>query len=162
MKATHEQMKQLFIEGKNITDIATYLHVTRQTIYAAKNKDFKNGVDWDELRLAKLQDVAGVKMSEKAFLGSLIKSYEEALEGLNALEPKERLMLTTQYAQAYYRLKAPLKTDCKAQVFEAITTSIYKISEMALEEDNKVVIEFLSKHSEKIVQRCMSNVKGKS
>jgi hypothetical protein len=160
MKATHEQMKQLFIEGKSITDIATLLHVTRQTVYAAKNKDFKNGLDWDELRLAKLQDVAGVKTSEKGFISHLIKSYEDAIEGLATLEPKDRLNALTQYASAYYRLKAPLKTDCRAQVTDAIMQTIYKISELATEENNKEVITFLSKNADKIVQRVAS--KGKN
>ena len=161
MSAKQTTIKQLYLEGKSITDIATITGVTRQTIYAQKKRDLKEGIDWDELQLARAQDVSGTKMSEKAFLSSLIKSYEEALEGLNALSPKERLMLTTQYAQSYYRLKAPFKTDCKAQVMDAITKSIYKISEIAIEEDNKAVIEFLSKHSEKIVQRCI-NKKGNS
>lgn len=160
MSAMREQMKTLFIEGNSITDIATLLHVTRQTIYAAKNKDFKNSIDWDELRLAKLQDVAGVKMSEKGFISHLIKSYEEAIDGLETLEPKDRLNALTQYASAYYRLKAPLKTDCKAQVVDAIMQTIYKISEFAMEENDKEVISFLSKNADKIVERVTS--KGKA
>lgn len=159
MKVTHEQMKQLYIDGTNISDISTLLHVTRQTVYAAKNRDLKKGLDWDELRLAKLQDVAGTKMSEKGFLAHLIKSYEDAIEGLDTLEPKERLNALTQYSSAYYRLKAPLKTDCKAQVTDAIMQTIYKISELALEDGNKEVVDFLSKHADKIVQRVCAKAK---
>ena len=159
MKVTHEQMKQLYINGTNISDISTLLHVTRQTVYAAKNRDLKKGLDWDELRLAKLQDVAGTKMSEKGFISHLIKGYEEAIDGLGELPAKERLKLLEQYAQAYYRLKAPLKTDCKAQVTDAIMQTIYKISELALEDGNKDVIDFLSKHSDKIVQRVCAKAK---
>ena len=160
MKTTiKEQIKKLYIEGATITDIATLLHVTRQTIYAYKRKDLEAGIDWNELRLAKAQDVAGVKLSEKGFISHLIKSYESAIEGLEALEPPARLKLIEQYAQAYYRLKAPLKTDCKAQVSDAIMQTVYKISELALENGNKDVVEFLSKHADKIVQRVCTKAK---
>lgn len=153
MKAKHENIKELFINGMSITDIATTVNVTRQTIYAQKKRDLEKGIDWDELQLAKAQDVAGVKMSEKGFISHLIKGYEEAIEGLSELPAKERLKLLEQYAQAYYRLKAPLKTDCKAQISDAIMQTIYKVSELATEENNKDVIDFLSKHADKIVQR---------
>lgn len=160
MKAKHENIKELFISGMSITDIATTVNVTRQTIYAQKKRDLEKGIDWDELQLAKAQDVAGVKMSEKGFISHLIKGYEEAMDGLNELPPKERLKLLEQYAQAYYRLKAPIKTDCKAQISDAIMQTIYKISELAADMNNKDVIEFLSKNADKIVERVTSKSKN--
>lgn len=154
MNTKHQINRDLYIQGKSITDIALLQNTTRQTIYAQKRKDLEQGIDWDELRLAKSRDISGVKMSEQAFVASLIKSYEDSLESLKELPPTQQLELTTQYAKSYYRLKAPLKTDCKAQVHEAISTTIYKISELALEIDDKHTIEFLSKNSDAIVMRC--------
>ncbi|MEY4504490.1 MAG: hypothetical protein RL154_784 [Pseudomonadota bacterium] len=155
-KTTHAQIKTLYLENKSVTEIASLLSVTRQTIYARKKADYKNGIDWDELALANARDLSGVKMSEKEFLNTLIRSFENALEGLDDLEPEKKLVLLKEYSTTYYKLKAPIKTDCKSQVLDAITTVIYKISEFALEQNNKEVINFLSANSDKIIEKVLA------
>lgn len=42
MKAKHEKIKELFINGMCFTDFATTTDVTRQTIYAQKNVILKS------------------------------------------------------------------------------------------------------------------------
>lgn len=125
--------------------------VTRQTVYAWIAADKKQGIDWDELALQKAQDVSGVKTSEKEFLLALIQGFEEALEGLKELPPKERLAAFKEYATTYYKLKAPLKSDCSAQVAQARSQLIYEIGNMAVEKGVMSVVEFLSENADDII-----------
>lgn len=151
-KTTHTQIKDLYLQNKSITEIASLLSVTRQTIYARKRADYKNGIDWDELALANARDLSGVKMSEKEFLNTLIRNFENAFSEADDLPLAEKLLLLKEYSATYYKLKAPMKTDCKSQVLDAISATIYKISEFALSQNNKAVIEFLSANSDKIIE----------
>lgn len=151
----HEEIKKLYIEGASISDIATLTNTTRQTIYRYKKKDLEAGVDWDALALANSRDLKNVKLSEEAFLNSLILSYEDAFKELANLTPQEQLQVLKDYSSMYYKLKAPLKSDCKSQVASAITNTIYELSQIALSQDNNCVVEFLSQNSDFIVQKVL-------
>ena len=59
------------------------------------------------------------------------------------------------YANSYYKLKAPLKNDCKSAIIDSTSKTIYEISQMALEDDNKIMVEFLSKNADKIIERVL-------
>ena len=44
------QMRELFIDGKNLTEISEILGVSRVTVHNHKEKDEKNsGISWEEL-----------------------------------------------------------------------------------------------------------------
>jgi len=156
MNKTHKRIKSLFIEGKSVTEIASLMQVTRQTVYRYKKLDLKAGIDWDELAYAKAIDPEGVKLNEKEFLTTLIKNFERELKSLDDIEdPKKRLHLLNEYAKSYYRLKAPMKNDCKSAVIEAATKTVYAISELALERDEQAVIKFLSGNADEIIQKAL-------
>lgn len=154
-KSKAKEAKRLYINGHSVSDIARVLHITRGTVYNYKKKDLQRGVDWDELALAKLRDIESVKMSEKQFISTLIKSFEERLEEIQALDAPSALKIIKEYTSAYYKLKNPQKEDCKSAVTESVSKTIYAISQIALEDDNKAVIEFLSSKSDEIVERVL-------
>ena len=151
----HQHSKELYIKGMSISDIARTLCITRATIYAYRKKDLEAGVEWDDLALANARDVSGVKMSEKEFLTTLIKSFESALETIGDKEPIEKLQILKEFSTTYYKLKAPIKTDCKSQVLDAITKTIYEISQIALEENDTTVANFLSTKADIIINRTI-------
>lgn len=154
---TKKQMiKKLYIDGKTIGEICTACGVSRATVYNHKKRDLEEGIDWDDIAFSKAIDPSGVRLNEKEFLTTLIRSFEEALKSLDDIEdPTKRLALLKEYANSYYKLKAPLKNDCKSAVLDAVSKTIYTLSQIALEDDNKAVVEFLSFNAQKIIEQVM-------
>lgn len=151
-----QTIKKLYIDGKTISEICQIVGISRATFYNLKKKDLDAGIDWEELAFVRAIDPSGVKLNEKEFLTTLIRSFEDALKNLDDVEdPTKRLQLLKEYANSYYKLKAPLKNDCKSAVVDAISKTIYELSQMALEDDNKIMVEFLSKNADKIIERVL-------
>ena len=151
-----QTIKKYYIEGKSIGDICNIVGISRATFYNHKKKDLDNGIDWDDLAFSKAIDPSGVKLNEKEFLTTLIRSFEDALKKLDEIEdPTKRLQLLKDYANSYYKLKAPLKNDCKSAIIDAVSKTIYELSQMALEDDNKMMVEFLSNNADKIIERVI-------
>ncbi|MBE0491115.1 MAG: DUF1804 family protein [Sulfurospirillum sp.] len=150
------QIKKLYINGKTINEICTTTGVSRATIYNHKKRDLENGIDWDDLAFSKAIDPSGVRLNEKEFLTTLIKSFEEALKKLDDIDdPAKRLSLLKEYASSYYKLKAPLKNDCKQAVLETASKTVYELSQMALEQENQHIVEFLSSNAQMIIERVV-------
>jgi len=154
-----KRAKSLYIDGNSITSIATALNVTRTTIYNYKAADLKEGICWDELRYLKQTNAASTREGEKNFLATLIINFENAMLGIKDLEPKEQLALMTKYASAYYKLKQPNKGDAKGATADGATKAIYALSQLAIEQKNDDVINFLSEYHDVIVERVLSAVK---
>ncbi len=151
-----QTIKKLYIDGKTISEICQIVGISRATFYNLKKKDLDSGIDWEELAFTKAIDPSETKLNEKEFLITLIRSFEDALKNLDDIEnPTKRLQLLKEYANSYYKLKAPLKNDCKSAVIDAISKTIYELSQMALEDDNKIMVEFLSKNADKIIERVL-------
>ena len=151
-----QTIKKYYIEGKSIGDICNIVGISRATFYNHKKKDLDNGIDWDDLAFSKAIDPSGVKLNEKEFLTTLIRSFEDALKNLDDIEdPTKRLSLLKEYANSYYKLKAPLKNDCKSAVIDATSKTIYEISQIAIETDNKFMVDFLSQNADEIIERVI-------
>lgn len=151
-----QTIKKYYVDGKSIGDICNMVGISRATFYNHKKKDLDNGIDWDDLAFSKAIDPSGVKLNEKEFLTTLIRSFEDALKKLDDIEdPTKRLQLLKEYANSYYKLKAPLKNDCKSAIIDAVSKTIYELSQMALEDDNKMMVEFLSNNADKIIERVI-------
>jgi len=151
-----QTVKKYYIDGKSVAEICNIVGISRATFYNHKKKDLDDGIDWDDLAFSKVIDPSGVKLNEKEFLTTLIRSFEDALKNLDDIEdPTKRLQLLKEYANSYYKLKAPLKNDCKSAVIDAISKTIYELSQMALEDDNKIMVEFLSNNADKIIERVL-------
>lgn len=151
-----QTIKKLYIDGKTISEICQIVGISRATFYNLKKKDLDSGIDWEELAFSRAIDPSETKLNEKEFLTTLIRSFEDALKNLDDIEdPTKRLQLLKEYANSYYKLKAPLKNDCKSAVIDTISKTIYELSQMALEDDNKIMVEFLSKNADKIIERVL-------
>lgn len=152
--------RSMFVEGMSVSDIATTHGVTEAAIYYHKNQDLKEGIDWESLRLTKSRDTKNIDLKETEFLNTLMASFEKDLKKLEEIEsPQERLNILSDYVKTYYRLKAPVKTDCKTQVSESITQTITTIANLAVTLKSNEVVNFLSEHSDRIIGEVFKNVK---
>ena len=72
------QMRELFIDGKNLTEISEILGVSRVTVHNHKEKDEKNsGISWEELQLKENRTPANMAAKEAIFLNSLFRSFDK-------------------------------------------------------------------------------------
>ena len=157
-KLNRDLLRKMYTDGMSVEEIATVHCVTTPSIYYHKKLDAKEGVNWDDLLLLKSRDAQSIDTKEKEFLATLIISFEKTIKTLDEIEDVEkRLSILERYTKSYYTLKAPLKTDCKTQVSEAITTTIHTISSIALSQKAKEVIAFLSDHSDSIITEVFKN-----
>jgi len=157
-KLNRDLLRKMYTDGMSVEEIATVYSVTTPAIYYHKNIDTKEGVNWDDLLLLKSRDSQSIDIKEKEFLATLITSFEKTIKTLEEVEDVEkRLSILERYTKSYYTLKAPLKTDCKTQVSEAITTTIHTISSLALSSKSKEVIMFLSDHTDTIIAEVFKN-----
>ena len=157
----HKRAKQLYIDGVSISSIATAVGLTRTTIYTYKSKDLKEGIDWDELRYLKQTNATATKSDEKRFLATLIQSFENAMASLEEIEePKARLQILTQFVSAYYKIKSPNKGDTKGAKASGASEAIYAISQLAIEQGNHGVVNFLSENHDIVIERVLSSIKG--
>ena len=148
-------MKEMYIKGYTVTDIAKTHGVTRQTVYKKKAKDKQAGIDWDALALAKSRDTTNLKRSEEEFILTLIDSFDRAFEEVKELDPEERLKILNAYSRAYYKLKAPLKTDVKAKCLEAVQRAINEIADLAEKLKNDQVTDFLATNADTILEKAL-------
>lgn len=155
------QIKELYLGGKSYRDIGALLNLAHDSVRYHKNEAKKAGDDWDALLLAKKRDTKDLEIKEQEFLALLISSFEESLEELKKsdAQPSVKLEMLNKYVTSYYKLKAPKDMDCTSQVIDAITKTIYAVSDLALADDNKPVIEFLSSNSEKITEIALKSKK---
>ncbi len=130
--ANHQQANTLYCQGKSVRDIATALGLSRTAIYGYKNKDLKQGVDWDNLRFIKATDNADAQRNEQNFVALLIDNFEAALDKINTLEPDQQLKELTQYANTYYKLKMQ-RDNPKINKADLAKLVLHQISQLALE-----------------------------
>ena len=149
----NDEIRNMYIKGFSITDIATTFGVTRQTIYNRKNEDLNNGIDWDALALNSSRKKAS--LSENEFILTLINSFELAFDKIKELEPTEQLEILKEYTDTYYKLKAPVKTDDKAKILENVSKAISQIADIAKKENNEAVMNFLAKNADEILARTL-------
>lgn len=153
--SNHQLAKSLYVnDGKNPTDISAALGVSRTTVYAYKNKDLANGVDWDELRFLKATDTKDAERNEEEFLALLIFNFEQTLNKLNDLEPIEQVEVLSKYANQYYKLKNQ-RDNPKVTKAEVAKKVLQRLSELALDKEDSAVITFLSRHADQIVKAAL-------
>ena len=157
----HQKAKQMYVDGHSVTHIATALGVSRTTIYNYKKEDLSKDIDWDELRYLKQTNATATKDDEKRFLSTLILNFENAMVELESVEePKERLTILTKFVNAYYKIKAPVKGDCRGAEASGASEAIYVLSALAVEQNHLEVVNFLSDYHDVIIERVLSSIKG--
>jgi len=152
----HFNAKSLYVDNnKSVTEIAAALDISRTSVYAYKNKDLANGIDWDDLRFLKATDASDAQRSEEDFLALLIHNFEQALEKLNKCEdPAEQVATLSKYAGIYYKIKQQRDNPKvnKAGLAKAI---LERLSQIALDKEATAVIDFLSQHADQIVKAAI-------
>lgn len=155
-KLEKEQLKQWYIDGMPVSDICTALGISRDAFYYHKNKFAKQGIDLEELRLANLRSKKNLEQKETEFLNTLIIAFESGIKEIEKIEdPAQKLEVLAKYVNTYYKLKAPKEIDCRQQVIEAISRTIYEISQLAIDKEEHDVVQFLHKYSNEIIERTM-------
>lgn len=154
-KKQEDEIKALYLKGYNITDIAKTCQVARQTIYRLKKRDLSEGVDWDVLALNKSRSIENIKESEERFVLTLIQSFEKQFEEIKELKAPEQLALLKTYSDTYYKLKAPLQSDTKALILEAVTKALSAIVDLAKKSKNSSVQNFLSDNADEILSKVL-------
>ena len=147
--------RDLYTSGRSADEIAAAINVTPQSVYYHKKEDLKEGIDWDEIRIAKLTNTKTTKEQESKFLSLLLHEYEDALTSLKELKPIERLDALKKYATAYYKLKAPKENDIKVDKIKIAQDVITQLAEISLQKEAQEVISFLSAHSDEIIQTIL-------
>ena len=154
-----DKAKKFYIEDdKSVADIAVALNINKNTVYYYKNSDFKKGIDWDELRYISTLNPEGTQDKEKIFLSVLIKEFDKALIDLAQSDIEKKLLKLESFARTYYKLKIPdNKTDVKVQKTQIIKEVILKLINIAMQQDNKKVAEFLSHNSDEIIEDLLKS-----
>lgn len=154
-----KKIKEMYVKGMSITDIASALNITRQTIYRYKSRDENEGIFWDELRLQASRDVGDIKVKEAIFINTLISSFDKFIQKANdeneGLSEKVLEKLNS-YAKTYWSLKAPARLDTKELTLEVAKKTLEKIANLALEKKDNAVITFLSENSDLIVKEVVN------
>ncbi|MCX2717808.1 DUF1804 family protein [Helicobacter sp. MIT 21-1697] len=151
-----EKIREAYIAGVDINDICQMHHIARSTFYYHKKADLKAGINWDYLLLNARRDVDSIKDKEAVFLSTLISSFEKFIEESKSDElSPSTLEKLHQYAQTYWRLKAPKNDEfsLKNKLMQTAKETINEIAKIALEENNTIVVEFLGQNAEKIINK---------
>nr|MBP3725436.1 DUF1804 family protein [Campylobacter sp.] len=150
--------KELFIEGKNILQIAEILGVSRVTIYNHKEKDeAQAGISWEELRLNAQRTPQNLNQKEAIFLNSLFRSFDKFLQKAQSDElSDETLEKLHIYAKTYYNLKAPKNLNEKEIELKTKILTIEKITNLAISKKNEAVVNFLAEFADEIT-KAVSN-----
>lgn len=157
-----EKIKEAYLNGMQIDDICTMLNISRGNFYYHKKEDLKRGVNWDFLALDKERDTESIKDKEARFLKTLIISFEKFIDKSDELEP-DMLEKLHKYAETYWKLKAPQKNDAFASKKERehiAKKTIEGIANLALQEQNEAVVQFLSQNAELIIQSIFKEYKN--
>lgn len=158
MNNTTALAKELFIEGKNILQIAEILGVSRVTIYNHKEKDeAQAGISWEELRLNAQRTPQNLNQKEAIFLNSLFRSFDKFLQKAQDDElSDETLEKLHIYAKTYYNLKAPKNLNEKEIELKTKILTIEKITNLAISKKNEAVVNFLAEFADEITKAVLN------
>ncbi|BCZ18055.1 hypothetical protein NHP190003_13370 [Helicobacter sp. NHP19-003] len=153
-----ENIRTLYLQGKSYEYICQTLGVSKSTINTHRKRAAKEGDDWDTLLLLNRRNTQNIAMSEAYFVGRLIDGFEAQLLHTPELSLKE----LAKYTKLYFQLKSPKNTDdlrAKEQQHANTMRTIKEIAHLALECNNRAVVEFLSAHADAIVKAVFKTQK---
>ena len=147
MDLKQKRAYELYKSGMSLTQIASTLGISRQTI-----SNYKKKFKWDETLLS--EHTIDAKDKEKEFILELIKEWDKAVEELKQSDLSNKLTILEKYTKLYYKLKninQESKTTQKLKKEEIIKETITKIAQLAIKQNNQTVANFLSQNSDLIV-----------
>lgn len=146
------KIKHLYTEGHSVTDIATTLGISRPSVYYHLNNAKARGEDWDGIRYANAMDGECTEQSEKAFLSTLIQSFEKELQHIEEIaDTDKRLVILAKYATLYYKIKQPLTGDSRSHRLSGAIESLYAVGKIASAKNEMTVVQFLATHHDEII-----------
>jgi len=148
-KIKHHQAYELYAQNIPLTQIATALGVSRQTI-----SNWRKKYNWDEEILVDAVSSEELKAKEQRFIAQLIREFEAAQEEIEASDTPKKLALLEKYARTYYRLKAGGDGALNRAKLtkETAYMTIKEIADMAISYQATTVAQFLSEHADEIVE----------
>ena len=157
-------IKELYIDGYSPTEISTRLKCDRTTVYHHKKADKKEAIDWDEIRDQKqynqMTSSENFEQDKKEFLTTLFNAFKKAKdEILNIEDPGDRISKLNSFANNYRKFLNPSVHDCKGMTDKASRKTIEIIIDMAADQNEPKIIEFLSDHFEEITTKTVNEVK---
>ena len=153
-----EAAKELYVAGKDISDICAALNITRQTFYYHKKNDFKKGIDWDALKLASLRSEDELENKEAIFINSLIENYEKFLKTAGEIELNpETLEKLHKFAKTYWSIKAPRQVNEKEIALKTAKSVLESIANLAVLQKENAVAAWLSANSDEIVSMALKS-----
>ena len=147
MDLKQKRAYELYKSGMSLTQIASTLGVSRQTI-----SNYKKKFRWDETLLS--EHTLDATQKEHEFILELIKEWDMAVEELKQSDLKNKLLILEKYTKLYYKLKninQESKTTQKLKKEQIIKETITKIARLAIKQNATTVAEFLSTNSEIVV-----------
>jgi len=144
-----EKAYKLYIQNIPLTQIATTVGVSRQTI-----SNWRKKYDWDTEALLDATSTAEMKAKEQQFVAQLIRQFESATDELESSDSPKKLEILQRYTQAYYKLKSA-EGDCRFAkeklTKEVAYATIEEMAKIALRHHASDVAEFMSTHADEIV-----------
>ncbi|WP_163534178.1 DUF1804 domain-containing protein [Helicobacter suis] len=147
----HENIRSLYLQGKDLNYICTTLGIKKKDIIKSRDQALESGDDWDALLMYNKRNTQESAMSEAYFVARLIEGFETQL----TQNPDLSLEQLAKYTRLYYTLKQPKNTDelrNKEQLHANTMRVIKIIADLALKQQNKAVVSFLSESADLIIK----------
>lgn len=144
--AKRKQMRDLYIDGMPVEEIASLFQLDVRTIHYHKNVDLKkHHCDWEQLRLESMLGEEHIEGKNQAFLAALIECFEQELQQLKSEpDPDKRLKRLERYANGYHKLVAAGRTtEPGAQIHDIAATVLRTLATMAKDTGRLDVVEFV-------------------
>ena len=142
-------IEYLFVElGKGVGDIATALGTTRGNVYHHINQ--AGGMDaLNKKRVQRSISNESIEMREEQFLSKLIESFEKLLGEEDSIDLTPTSLIN--FTRAYQAITSAKNHNPARIKREARQEFLVAIRNLAEEQENESVFEFLSKNAEILV-----------
>jgi AcrR family transcriptional regulator len=145
--ANKEEVRYHYVElGRTVTDIANSLGISTGSVYT----HIKNLGGLGKLNREKVENslnIENIKAKEEKFLSALISSFDKALENDENLKPEK----LERFAKAYQSITNAKNHNPERVRREAKQELLINLKDLAIEEENQSVIDFMARNSEVLV-----------
>jgi len=145
----HKQAYELYKKGLSLTQIATTLGVSRQSV-----SNWKKRYNWDKELLLDATKQEELKAYEQRFIAGLIKEWEAAIDELQESDLPKKMEILEKYTKSYFKLKAGnFDTSlAKEKLTKEVAYKTIKAVALIAKKHNAIeAAEFLSKYADEIV-----------
>ncbi len=145
-----EDIEYMFTElGKSVGTIANALNTTRGNVYYHINQ--MGGLEkLHKIRVQKSLNIENIQMREEQFLAKLIGVFESHINSDDEdikLEPKDLI----QFSKAYSAITSIKNQTPERIIKQAKQDLLTKLQNLAIQQENMPVLDFLSSNAELIV-----------